>query len=315
MADLDLLAALESMTDLGTNSTTYIDANRERWMKLFNLSATEAETAMESQLNPLSRSTISDAQWAFLSFTPATQGHDRESYAYHVSLLSQNKIKKRKTEEQNMDKSIRYIFKLKEPFHTVEKVCSAASLTESPPTSDNGEAVMLDFTARAALSSQYPDLEFVRVRIGKSAEKALSSFSIAPTLGVDATLPQHRIDTLSSPLQDTYPVPYFFYGTLADGEKLTSLLGLSEAPMFVPAVVRRGRLKMWGGKYRALVDGGEREELQGWMYVVQSEEHEDALRTYENGNYEVVRCEMRSEDGGRVKGLTFRYCGRKEMLS
>ena len=46
------------------------------------------------------------------------------------------------------------------------------------------------------------------------------------------------------------------------------------------------------------------------MYVVQSKEHEDELRMYEGGNYEVVRCKIEVEGGETmVDGLTFRFCG------
>lgn len=68
---------------------------------------------------------------------------------------------------------------------------------------------------------------------------------------------------------------------------------------------------MWG-KYRALVDG--------WMYEVQSKEHEDALSFYERMEFEVVRCDMMVKGKGKgkeekVKGLTFRFCGDEGVLT
>ena len=49
-------------------------------------------------------------------------------------------------------------------------------------------------------------------------------------------------------------MPYFLYGTLADAETLYEKLDLEEMPTLMPAVIRGGKIEMWGGKYRALVD-------------------------------------------------------------
>jgi hypothetical protein len=89
-----------------------------------------------------------------------------------------------------------------------------------------------------------------------SAEKASSdTSSIAPTLGIDATLPYHRLSTPPKPLQNEYPVPYFLYGTLTELQKLMEKLELDEKPVFKPTLVRRRKIRMCGeGKYRALVD-------------------------------------------------------------
>ena len=57
-----------------------------------------------------------------------------------------------------------------------------------------------------------------------------------------------------------------------------------------------------------MVDGGEKDRVQGSVWVVQSEEQEELWRYYEGRMYEVVRCEI---DIGRERmwGLTFRFCG------
>lgn len=97
-----------------------------------------------------------------------------------------------------------------------------------------------------------------------STSDALYFFtSIHPTQGLKSTLPQHRLSyshkTLSpTPLQDEYPVWYFFYCTLADSSILTRLLSLSEAetPIFVAATISRGIVKKWQHNYNALIDGG-----------------------------------------------------------
>ncbi|OQN97767.1 hypothetical protein B0A48_16088 [Cryoendolithus antarcticus] len=117
----------------------------------------------------------------------------------------------------------------------------------------------------------------------KVARKYLSPYSIAPFLGLDATLPQHRSDaaTLPSPQPERYPVWYFFYGTLADTGVLRRLLGDGPDDYYKlhPARVSGGKVKMWADNYRALVDSDDQEAvIHGSAFLVQSAEHEEALR-------------------------------------
>jgi hypothetical protein len=146
------------------------------------------------------------------------------------------------------------------------------------------------------------------------AEKELSRNSLHPTLGIDATMPQHRHSANSEilPTQDQYPVWYFFYGTLADPLVLKRLLGLSDEPDYQPARVRGGTLTTWGGKYRALVDGpatGPDPSVQGRAFLVKTRDQEEILCCYESDRYEVVRCNIEMEPTESVKGLTFRFPG------
>jgi len=320
VSDMESLTALESMAKLSINTPdAYISANAKRWMELFGLTRKEAERAMESHLNNFSRKTVSDEQWALLSGTAETQDHDQESYTYHISRLLKMEKKKTSPAKQARDaQQQKYLFKLVYPLDTVEKVCEAANLGQDPQIAVDEEAtstcVIVDATARATFDEKYQTFKLTFVAIPRPAEKALSANSIAPTLGIDATLPQYRIDYTPEPTQDQYPVPYFFYGTLADGSKLAALLNLEKSPTFEHAVLRRGKLKSWG-KYHALVKGAQSATVDGWIYVVQSRQHEDALRTYEGGNYEVVRCDILDcERAEMIKGLTFRFCGGRQTL-
>jgi hypothetical protein len=104
-------------------------------------------------------------------------------------------------------------------------------------------------------------------------------------------------------------VPYFFYDTLADAETLYRKLDLDEMLVLTPAVVHGEKINMWSGKYRALVDAEEEDEVRGSMHVVETKEHEDVLRMYEGGNYEVVRSKIERKGGNVVNGLTLRFCG------
>ncbi|KAL1623817.1 hypothetical protein SLS54_004279 [Diplodia seriata] len=214
-----------------------------------------------------------------------------------------------------------YIMKLGGPLSTPSQIQAAAALPD-PPALIQGEAddgagasfcrlsqqavSRLEAWLSAAGIPNHKRPAFVRL---SEAEKELCPHSPHPTLGVDATLPHHRPDSDTAtyrPLQDEYPVWYFFYGTLADPDKLTSLFALGECdrPVLPRAVVRGATIGTLAGKYKALVDGPGK--VDGWAYKVMNKEQEDILRAYETEKYEVVRCRIEME-GGDVMGCTFRF--------
>ncbi|KAL1648782.1 hypothetical protein SLS58_001961 [Diplodia intermedia] len=215
-----------------------------------------------------------------------------------------------------------YIMKLGGPLSTASQIQAAAALP-APPALIQGEAddgagasfcrlpqqavARLETWLREAGIPSHRRPAFVRL---SEAEKELCPHSPCPTLGVDATLPHHRphSDTAAyRPLQDEYPVWYFFYGTLADPDKLASLFALAEGcerPVLHRAAVRGASVGTWGGKYKALVDGPRK--VDGWAYKVMNKEQEDILRAYETEKYEVVRCRIEME-GEDVMGCTFRF--------
>lgn len=309
---MDFLNALEDMADRCRIAESYGSTNIERWMKLFGLTYQQAEKAIESHLEDVSRLILTNEQWALLRDKAESEGHDRESYAYSLSQrnaeVSQPPagMKKKKSRKQQ------YILRLEDPLDTPEKVQKAANFSDSPNTFTDDEDmgvpfVVLDAASRTTIGKlpQYAHLTFIPIPM--PAEKELSDISISPTLGIDAILPQKRGIPVS-PLQDQYPVSYFFYGTLAEPDRLSRILGLQNEPVLKAATICRGKLKMWG-QYRALIDGDDRDRVDGWMYVVENKEHEDTLRAYETCNYEVVRCDITLEGEEAVKGLTFRFCG------
>ncbi len=202
-----------------------------------------------------------------------------------------------------------YILKLEGPLDTAAKVRESANLDIIPcvvtGTGELGEAsfVTIDTTARNAiivwLSKHRTNFTPTLIRVSK-ARKDLSAHSMYPTLGVITILPQYRADNVDvnfMPTQDQYPVWYFFYGNLAVPEILSRRLALSEEPVLTPATITEGgiAIKKWRATYNALIDSDEGARtacciVQGWAYLVETEEHEEALRLYETENYEVVRC-------------------------
>lgn len=74
-------------------------------------------------------------------------------------------------------------------------------------------------------------------------------------------------------------------------------------------------MEYWRGKYKALVDGGEGDVVEGVAFEVEGGEEEEALRFFETEMYEVVRCGIRMGGGGGkvLGGLTFRFARREQL--
>lgn len=215
-----------------------------------------------------------------------------------------------------------YLVKLQGTLSDAEMIKSIAGLVEVPEvvfgTDDSGhEAVFcrVDPGTRAKIATYFaannlgPVPTFLQLTL---AGKALSHDSPAPTLGLDATLPQNRPSSIGAafrPSQDEYPVWYFFYGPLADPDELSVILRLSSEPEYSPASIAGGRLLAWN----AIVDAESDEtpaEIEGKAFLVRTQKEEESLRFSVTDKFEVVRCRIRFTDSGNVvDGLTLRYAG------
>ncbi|KAI1093284.1 hypothetical protein F5B19DRAFT_158197 [Rostrohypoxylon terebratum] len=320
---MDFLAELESMAEVAAQQLLQDepdDASVNRWQHLFGYSYPEAEQKIHEHRTDLSRITITESHWEMVRLEKESQGYDKEAYehscslAVHTNSVPQNAPRK-------TGSSI-YLIKLEGPLSSADLVKSAACLDETPlehcATDDMGETAAfckVDTTAKEKLmgylASQGSLFQPTFIRYSK-AEKNLSVTSAYPTLGIDSTMPQHRLNSTTDsrllPAQNQYPVWYFFYGTLGDSVVLKNLLGVD--PVYSPASITGGAMRTWGGKYKALVDAPDRrQEVRGQAFLVQDKEQEEALQLYETYKYEVVRCEIHLESEDRVKGLTFRFIG------
>ena len=143
------------------------------------------------------------------------------------------------------------------------------------------------------------------------AAKSLSSYSAAPFLGLDATLPQHRLGSgeVYRPLQDEYPVWYFAYGPLTNADELAVILNTTEEPTYRAAVVHHARLL----SANAISGGDLMERVLGKAFLVDTAEKEESLRFSVTDKFEVVRCRITFGEGGvtgaSTNALTFRYIG------
>jgi Gamma-glutamyl cyclotransferase, AIG2-like len=332
---MDLLAELENMA---VNVVDAPDTDPEpdadtikRWQLLFHYTQVNATEHIKNHRNDLSRAKVSDEHWKMVRTEQEAQGYDREAYEYSAGARKVGKP--RTTAPSQHQKLSTYLLKLEGPLDIATKVQKVAGLTSMPDiidgTGDAGDEARfcrIDNVTRKTILDNLSDIAFqpTFIRISK-AEKALSDWSMFPTLGIDSTLPQHRpinIDSAStfSPAQDQYPVWYFFYGSLANPVILSRILSLTDEPNLRPACVTGGMIRTWAGTYKAMVDAPARTStsgsVDGHAYQVVSREHEEALQYYETEMYEVVRCLITIKDGtgDTIQGLTFRFVGNSEHL-
>ncbi|KAF7538443.1 hypothetical protein G7Z17_g12634 [Cylindrodendrum hubeiense] len=215
-----------------------------------------------------------------------------------------------------------YLVMLQGSLSSAKIVKSIAGLVEVPEvvigTDDSGREALfcrVDHDTRVQIATHFaennlgPIPTFLQLTL---AEKYLGPDSPAPTLGLDATLPQNRASSIGAvfrPSQDEYPVWYFFYGPLADPGELSIILRLSCEPEYSSASITGGRLLAWN----AIVDAHSHEpqaEIQGKAFLVRTQKEEESLRFSVTDKFEVVRCRILFTNSGNVvDGLTLRYAG------
>lgn len=320
---MDLLDELETMVqNVPVEDNGFVSGEDiARWQMLFGFTKLEAARLIEVHRHDYARVRVSDELWATVRSDKEAGGFDRE--AYEFSLVHQRRLPPHLESEEV---SGTFILQLQWPLDTLEKVQQIAHLPEVPAfVSGIGESGQssafceIDGRGRARIlawvSQNHPSFQPTIVRLSK-AKKDLCEHSQAPTLSLNSTLPHHRLNNGQTPLplQQQYPVWYFFYGTLRDPEILTQHLALAYQPTLIPARIQGGQIKTWAGKYKALVDAPDSmTEVYGSAFLVQDREQEDSLRFYETDKYEVVRCRIIS-DYGVLLGLTFRFGGSPEDL-
>ncbi|PMD48245.1 hypothetical protein L207DRAFT_626998 [Hyaloscypha variabilis F] len=289
-----------------------------RWQKLFRYSHSKAWEMIEQHRSNYCRESVSYEHWELVREEKEVQGYDREAYEHGLEIGWRKVKSSAATIDGNCVKQAarrqRYIVRLEKDLtpDLIRKISGwKGPLEVIDGRGQNGDErfCIVSSRIRQALLQQLPS-EPTIVRIDEE-EKYLSSESRYPTLGLDTTLPQFRPNNCEGPFlpaQDEYPVWCFFYGTLADSTVLTRHLSLTEDPKLYPASITGGLIGTRGGKYCALLDGRENGKVRGCAFQVMTKEHEDALRLYETGNYEVVRCAIEF-DKRMVQGCTFRFVG------
>lgn len=257
-------------------SSVGIESSQEqvsRWQQLFNYSYVDAVDQIQQHRCDVTRQRVSDEHWSLVQAEMEDNGFDREAYEHQMQLGGAKPSQSSHVigSQQNissLEENATFIFKLGGPLSGPKEIQIAASLTACPEImsgfGQEGEAKFCCVGSAAKLAIQSwlsrQRINFQPTFINVSqARKDLSSVSLYPTLGIDVTLPQHRPDQHNVafvPTQCQYPVWYFFYGTLADTVTLSRLLDLPKdnRPVLTSATISHGDIKLWGGKYKSLVD-------------------------------------------------------------
>ncbi|KAF2483289.1 hypothetical protein BDY17DRAFT_310330 [Neohortaea acidophila] len=337
---MDALDILEAMAANANYDAETDDAETmEKWQRLFGYSAEEARMKIDEQRDDLT-SMVSAALWDAVREQQEALGHDRETYSHWLRIprtASSQHITSGTTANvgaENGQSGQEYLLRLDGPISCAHQVAEITGLTAAPKLFEGAserDGTAASFCKVDAATKQsiltwtrehHPTFRPMFV-MRSLARKEFDITSISPTLGQDATLPQYRFTTVETsprPAQAEYPVWYFFYGTLASQQTLHSLLQHLDGDDYDlanyelrPARVAGAKLTIWGNKYKALVDGNEEDVVEGWAFLVKSELHEEALRSYETSAYEVVRCRIicgAGCDGEVLLGCTFRLAKR-----
>ena len=203
---MDLLNELESLVQKSNVEFDDVlsDTNIKRWQTLFDLSSEQAEAKITSHFSDLDRCSISNEYWATVQEEQEALGHDKETYAFFLGKKDKKKADAR-IQVQNQAPRVpkakgvlkkRWLFKMTASCDTAAKVQVAAKLARLPETLRDEEEgtvtlVEVDVFAKEAIEFHHePNItvEFIPRRV--PAEKALCDTSVAPTLGLDTTLPQ-----------------------------------------------------------------------------------------------------------------------------
>ncbi|OAR00486.1 hypothetical protein LLEC1_00811 [Akanthomyces lecanii] len=322
---MDLLSACESLASnvleyaaSDTSDLQIPESDVEHWQQLFQMTRAEAIDEIKNWRLDFSRESLSPSAWEAIKESESAINFTKESYEY--SLARGWKLKRHpvtSTDDPGM-----YLLRIEGTLPSIAMIQDLLGTKKLDIVSGvdddcspvqfccmNAQLQTLLLNRLASSDSIQFRPNFIRVSI---AAKDLSASSRHPTLGIDSTLPQYRPQSNAEcfrPAQDEYPVPYFFYGTLADQAILARVVGTSDQDeiKYQPATVFGAALTTWAGKYRGLVDGGHGDKVEGMVYLVKSREEEDALRIYETVKYEVVRCSIHLEAESKSHmGLTFR---------
>lgn len=322
---MDLLGELEAMANTATIDTEASMSDIKRWQRLFGFTIDEARKEIEAYRGDLSKKLVPHVLWNLVEDVKEPLEFDIEAYSYSLEF--------RRSPQQPKGKVVRsdnatYIVKLGGPISTPEDIQVVAGLEKLPVKStgqgETGEAEFCTISSSAKdqvlewLASNHPTYTPTIVRLSKSA-KELGSYSLAPFIGQETTLPHQRANTVDFeplPRQNEYPVWYFFYDLLLEPKLLQRQLGLAKEPVCRPAQIQGAKMRSWQGKYKAIADGSDEDIVEGGAFLVKNAQQEDSLKFFETDMYEIVRCRIRMSDGLReeVPGLVFRFCGLESEL-
>ncbi|KAK4227410.1 hypothetical protein QBC38DRAFT_499409 [Podospora fimiseda] len=240
---LEQMAQAAMQMDCLDSSDTPPGETIHRWQTMFGYSRAEAVQQIEDKRRDLGgRITLTTQLWEAISADKEAQCYDKESYE-HACWLSSRRSATTTTAAKNSH--IQHCQEALGAYQYSRAPMGGRLLHVQVPKALHldrwlvrkaglGDGVITAKTIQAIKQhSAELTVSVVTRFLPISTEKSLSAFSIHPTLGIESTLPQYRIDSLHNsrgllPKQGQYPVWYFFYGTLAQPDVLNQLLGLEQ---------------------------------------------------------------------------------------
>jgi hypothetical protein len=226
---MGLVEELERLALKATKSckleSTPTDDEIQRWGKLFSYSPKKAIELIELHRHDYACIHVSDDHWEYVRETMEHRGHSKNSYEHQLMIKTSKTTKKtkaspKKSQSLSLKKSnTMYLVRLEEPLNSVDIVKNVAKLKD-PPEIMNGQGLNCDVVfcivnclAITAISEwltvHAPDYVPTFVYMPSRAEKSLSKDSHYPTLCMDSTVPQYRLNSdsqIPNPPQDQYPV-------------------------------------------------------------------------------------------------------------
>ena len=206
---------LERMA-INTTSDSQLDEDEPceediaRWQRLFSYAYSEAKEKIEKHRSDLARERVSKDLWTLLQ--PQFEGYDREAYEHSLTSISSLSFSKAHSDQESPQNLVSetyasFLFRMESPLEQADVILEALGSNSAPEFKhgwvEDGEAsfCQVESAGKAAiegwLSQQRSSHRPVFVR-ESLARKDLSGISIHPFLGIDATLPQHRLTTLKS---------------------------------------------------------------------------------------------------------------------
>lgn len=222
--DLDFLAACEylalNVQVHNEQDQVVTESDALTWQQLFNISPQQAIREIQGWRENLGQQTISPEAWLLVREEKESQGYTKEAYEYS---LTRHKSSSPKTTA--MSSRDFYLLKAEGPWRSLDaisKIIDANKRSIEVYSAQDENQVQQTFYrlngidrekvvcfSRNSNSTLKPF--FVR---DARASKALCNHSWHPMVGREATLPQFWTDPGEDirPMQNEYPVWYFFYG-------------------------------------------------------------------------------------------------------
>ncbi|KAI1249434.1 hypothetical protein MGN70_009047 [Eutypa lata] len=131
LEELEFMAQAALQLPQDQEESDYDDV--KRWQHILGYSYSETTQKIQAHRSNLSRISVTTSHWGLIRQEKEAEGYDKEAYEYACGLATSLKPTCQNTTRSNSNaNSSTYLFKLEGPFGDMEKVKSAAGLSEAP---------------------------------------------------------------------------------------------------------------------------------------------------------------------------------------